>query len=41
VLETSADISDSIRDLGFSPQTPISEGIPRFIAWFKHYHGVN
>jgi UDP-glucuronate 4-epimerase len=41
VLETSADISDSIRDLGFSPQTPIGEGIPRFIAWFKHYHGVN
>jgi UDP-glucuronate 4-epimerase len=41
VTETSADISESIRDLGFHPKTPISEGLPRFIAWFKHYHGVN
>jgi UDP-glucuronate 4-epimerase len=41
VTETSADISDSIRDLGFEPKTPISQGIPQFIAWFKHYHGVN
>jgi UDP-glucuronate 4-epimerase len=41
VTETSADISDSIRDLGFHPKTPISQGIPQFIAWFKHYHGVN
>ncbi|MFM9973294.1 MAG: NAD-dependent epimerase/dehydratase family protein, partial [Beijerinckiaceae bacterium] len=41
VTETSADISESVRDLGFDPKTPISEGLPRFIAWFKHYHGVN
>jgi UDP-glucuronate 4-epimerase len=41
VTETSADISESIRDLGFKPKTPISEGLPRFIAWFKHYHGLN
>ena len=41
VPETSADISASTRDLGFQPKTPISQGIPQFIAWFKHYHGVN
>ncbi len=41
VPETSADISESARDLGFDPKTPISEGIPRFIAWYKSYHGVN
>lgn len=41
VPETSADISESIRDLGYQPKTPIAEGLPRFIAWFKHYHGVN
>ncbi len=41
VPETSADITESARDLGFDPKTPISEGLPRFIAWFKSYHGVN
>jgi UDP-glucuronate 4-epimerase len=41
VPETSADISESARDLGFDPKTPISEGLPRFIAWYKAYHGIN
>jgi UDP-glucuronate 4-epimerase len=41
VPETSADITASARELGFDPRTPISEGLPRFIAWFKSYHGVN
>jgi UDP-glucuronate 4-epimerase len=41
VPETSADITASARDLGFDPKTPISEGLPRFIAWYKAYHGVN
>lgn len=38
VPETYADIEASRRDLGFDPKTPISEGIPRFIAWFREYH---
>lgn len=38
VPKTYADISESQQDLGFDPKTPISEGIPRFIAWFKEYH---
>jgi UDP-glucuronate 4-epimerase len=41
VPETSADITESARDLGFDPKTPISEGLPRFIQWYKTYHGVN
>jgi UDP-glucuronate 4-epimerase len=41
VPETSADITESTRDLGYVPTTPISEGLPRFIAWFKRYHDVN
>ena len=40
VPATYADIGDSIRDLGFAPTTPISVGIPRFIAWFKEYYRV-
>lgn len=40
VKETCADIDASIRDLGFSPKTTIAEGVPRFVAWFRDYHGL-
>ena len=38
VPETYADIEASRRDLGFEPRIPISEGIPRFVEWYKEYH---
>jgi UDP-glucuronate 4-epimerase len=38
VVCTYADIEESRRDLGFEPKTKISEGIPRFIEWFRGYH---
>ncbi len=37
---TSADITVSRRDLGFSPATPIDVGIPRFVAWYKDFYGA-
>jgi UDP-glucuronate 4-epimerase len=37
---TYADIAASQRDLGFQPATPISDGIPKFIAWYREYYGV-
>ena len=40
VKETYADIAPARRDLGFDPRTPIDEGLPRFVAWFREYHGV-
>jgi UDP-glucuronate 4-epimerase len=40
VADTFADIAATTRDLGFMPRTPIDEGIPRFIAWFREYHGM-
>ncbi len=40
VKETYADITAIQRDLGFQPSTPIDEGIPRFVAWYRDYHGV-
>ncbi len=40
VKETCADIEASARDLGFSPKTTIAEGVPRFVAWFRSYHGL-
>ena len=39
VEQTYADIEESTRDLGFLPKTPIEEGLPRFVAWFREYHG--
>jgi UDP-glucuronate 4-epimerase len=37
VRETYADISELERAIGFRPRTPISEGIARFVAWFRHF----
>ncbi len=39
VKETFADIEASRRDLGFEPTTSIKEGIPRFVDWYRNYHG--
>ncbi len=38
VEKTFADISASRRDLGYEPKTPISEGIPRFVAWYREHY---
>lgn len=40
VKETYADIDTSIRDLDFAPKTTIREGVPRFVDWFRQYHGL-
>ena len=40
VRETYADISAIQRDLGFAPTTPIAVGVPKFIDWYRAYHGI-
>ena len=40
VARTYADIDASRRELGFEPATPISAGVPKFIAWYKDYYSV-
>ena len=40
VAATYADIETSRRDLGFEPSTPVSVGIPRFVAWYRNYHAI-
>jgi UDP-glucuronate 4-epimerase len=40
VPATYADIEASSRDLGFMPTTPISMGIPKFVAWFRDYYRI-
>ena len=38
---TYADISAIAADHGFAPATPIEIGVPRFVDWFKAYHGLS
>ncbi len=40
VPATYANIDDLVRDTGFKPATPLEEGIPRFIEWYREYFGV-
>ncbi len=40
VRDTYADISAMERDHGYAPTTSIDEGIPRFVQWYKAYHGL-
>lgn len=40
VPDTFADISAIERDLGYAPTTTIDVGIPRFVSWYKQYHGI-
>ncbi len=39
VPETVAAIDDLMRDVGFRPATPIEEGVRRFAAWYREFHG--
>lgn len=40
VSETFADIDATVDDFGFAPSTGIDVGIPRFVQWYKEFHGV-
>jgi UDP-glucuronate 4-epimerase len=40
VPATYADVDDLIADVGFKPQTPITSGIQRFVAWYEQYYGL-
>ena len=40
VGETHADIGETRRDLGFEPVTTLESGIPRFVEWYRSYHGT-
>lgn len=40
VEETFASIDAIAALTGFAPRTSLAEGIPRFVAWFKAWHGL-
>ena len=39
VPATFADVDELMADVGFKPATPITEGIRRFVAWYRAYNG--
>jgi len=40
VPATYADVDDLINAVGFKPNTPIEEGIAKFIEWYKDYYKI-
>ncbi len=40
VNETYADITRAARDFGFTPRVKLTEGIGRFVEWFRTFHRV-
>jgi UDP-glucuronate 4-epimerase len=40
VPATAADTSALEAWTGFKPNTPVQEGVARFVAWYREYHGV-
>lgn len=38
VPATYADVDDLMREVGFRPETPIAEGIDRFVSWYRDFH---
>ncbi len=39
VLSTWADVTDLEEAVGFAPDTPLRDGLERFVAWYRDYHG--
>jgi UDP-glucuronate 4-epimerase len=35
---TYADVDDIVRDFGFRPETPLSQGLSSFVAWYRQYY---
>jgi UDP-glucuronate 4-epimerase len=40
VTSTYADITDTARELGFAPTTPIATGVPKFVAWYRDFYRI-
>lgn len=40
VPASAADVEDLMRDVGFAPNTPIEQGIKRFVDWYRSYYNI-
>lgn len=41
VYATYADTTALAQDIGFKPSTPLSEGLKKFVAWYRAYYGFS
>jgi len=39
-MPTYVNIGLASEDFGYAPSTPIEEGIPAFVDWYRKYHGI-
>ncbi|WP_404362139.1 NAD-dependent epimerase [Marinobacter sp.] len=40
VPATYANVDDLMEDVGYTPATPVEEGISRFVDWYREFYGV-
>ena len=40
VPDTYADASELVRNVGYQPDTPVEEGVQRFVDWYREYYDV-
>jgi UDP-glucuronate 4-epimerase len=40
VPDTSANVDDLMRDVGYRPETPVSVGVRSFVEWYRSYYRV-
>jgi UDP-glucuronate 4-epimerase len=40
VEETFASVDAIAALTGYAPSTPLAVGVPRFVAWFRDWHGI-
>ena len=40
VPDTWADVDDLVADVGYRPDTPVEEGIARFVEWYRSYYEI-
>ncbi|ANB17149.1 NAD-dependent epimerase [Dokdonella koreensis] len=40
VPDTHADVAELMSDTGYSPQTPVEEGVARFVTWYRDFYHV-
>ena len=40
VPDTYADVEALVEEVGYQPNTPIEDGVARFVAWYREYYRV-
>ena len=38
VVETHADISDLVKDMGYEPKTSVAQGVAEFTKWYMNFY---